>query len=162
MRRTATTREAIVVASLVVAVAAAPAVAWSAVQSIRNHTLITISEKGPLVVELGNNPLANGTYNAPLVGIRQPTGLAFVRAFPGQWFVLAWRKVFYFWACTTRRVERSPTGRRVALAGDDRPRAAGGVRCPRARRLAARLVPSCRSGCWAAMACAAGGACPLR
>src|SRR4029453_13460317 len=74
-----------------------PAVLWSAVQSIRHHTLITISEKGPLVIELGNNPPANGTYNAPLVGIGQPTGLAFVRAFPGQWFELAWRKAFYFW-----------------------------------------------------------------
>ena len=82
LRRTAPAREAIVVASMVIAVAAAPAAAWSAVQSIRHHTLITISEKGPMVVELGNNPLANGTYNAPLVGIGQPTGLAFVRAFP--------------------------------------------------------------------------------
>src|SRR5262245_29225895 len=97
VRRTVPVRAAIAVVSIVIGVSLAPAVAWSAVQSIRHHTLITISEKGPLVVELGNNPLANGTYNAPLVGIGQPTGLAFVRAYPAQWFVLAWRKVFYFW-----------------------------------------------------------------
>lgn len=97
LRKTTSTRDAILITALVVAVAAAPAVAWSAVQSLRQHTLITISEKGPMVVELGNNPLANGTYNAPLVGIGEPTGLAFVRTHPGQWFVLAWRKVFYFW-----------------------------------------------------------------
>jgi hypothetical protein len=97
LRRTVPTRTAIAAVSIVIAVAMAPAVAWSAVQSMRHHTLITISEKGPIVVELGNNPLANGTYNAPLVGIGQPTGLAFVRAFPGRWCILAWRKAFYFW-----------------------------------------------------------------
>lgn len=84
-------------ALVVMLLSAAPGVLWSAVQSIRTGGLITISEKGPIVVELGNNPLANGTYNAPLVGIGQPTGMAFVLAEPGRTLVLAGRKVLYFW-----------------------------------------------------------------
>ena len=40
---------------------------------------------------------ANGTYNAPLVGIGQPTGLAFVATYPGRTVVLAGRKILYFW-----------------------------------------------------------------
>lgn len=90
-------RPAALSVTLLIGIAAAPAVAWSAVQSIREGHLITISEKGPMVVELGNNPRANGTYNAPLVGIGQPTGLAFVRQFPERAAVLAVRKVLYFW-----------------------------------------------------------------
>jgi 4-amino-4-deoxy-L-arabinose transferase-like glycosyltransferase len=90
-------RTAVGAAVLVVSVTLAPAALWSAVQSYRHNAWITISEKGPLVVELGNNPLANGTYNAPLVGIGQPTGLAFVRAYPGRTVVLAGRKMLYFW-----------------------------------------------------------------
>ena len=58
---------------------------------------ITISEKGPIVVELGNNPRANGTYNAPLVGIGQPTGLAFVTLIQAGRVVLAGGKTLYFW-----------------------------------------------------------------
>jgi len=84
-------------ALIAIAIALAPAVAWSALQSVREGRLITISEKGPLVIELGNNPLANGTYNAPLVGVGQPTGLAFVRTDPGRSLVLAGRKILYFW-----------------------------------------------------------------
>jgi dolichyl-phosphate-mannose-protein mannosyltransferase len=83
--------------AIVVGAAVMPAVLWSAVQSVRYGGLITISEKGPLVVELGYNPRANGTYNAPLVGIGQPTGLAFVRAYPQRTLVLAGRKILYFW-----------------------------------------------------------------
>ena len=83
--------------TIVVGVALMPAVLWSAVQSVRYGGLITISEKGPMVLELGNNPRANGTYNAPLVGIGQPAGLAFVRAYPQQTLVLAGRKILYFW-----------------------------------------------------------------
>lgn len=85
------------VAAIVIALAMAPAVAWSGIQSVRYGGLITISEKGPIVIDLGNNPLANGTYNAPLVGIAQPTGLAFVRSNPARSVVLAGRKVLYFW-----------------------------------------------------------------
>lgn len=96
-RTTVGRRSAVATAVLIIGVAATPAAAWSAVQSIREGRLITISEKGPMVVELGNNPRANGTYNAPLVGIGQPTGLAFVRQFPQRALVLAGRKVLYFW-----------------------------------------------------------------
>ena len=97
IRARATTAAAAGIACATVAIAMAPAVVWSGVQSYRQGTLVTISEKGPLVIELGNNPRANGTYNAPLVGIGQPTGLAFVRAFPGRTLQLAIRKVLYFW-----------------------------------------------------------------
>ncbi len=97
VHRSAGWQSAVKVAVVVTATALAPAVAWSAVQSIRYGGIITISEKGPIVVELGNNPLANGTYNAPLVGIAQPTGLAFVRAHPRRTIELAGRKILYFW-----------------------------------------------------------------
>lgn len=97
LRPRATIGTAAGTAAIVVGVAMAPAVIWSGLQSYRAGSLVTISEKGPLVLELGYNPRANGTYNAPLVGIGQPTGLAFVRAFPARTIVLAGRKVLYFW-----------------------------------------------------------------
>lgn len=92
-----TMRSAAATVALVTVVAATPAILWSAVQSAREGQLVTISVKGPMVVELGHNPLANGTYNAPLVGIGQPTGLAFIAENPGRSIVLAGRKVLYFW-----------------------------------------------------------------
>jgi hypothetical protein len=53
--------------------------------------------QGPIVAELGHNPRANGTFNAPLVGIGQPTGVRFALAYPGREVQLAARKVLYFW-----------------------------------------------------------------
>jgi 4-amino-4-deoxy-L-arabinose transferase-like glycosyltransferase len=91
------TRCAFIAAALLMVTALVPATIWSAVQSLRHGTLITISEKGPMVVAFGNNPLANGTYNAPLVGVGEPTGLAYVREAPGRSLVLAGRKALYFW-----------------------------------------------------------------
>ena len=90
-------RPAITAAALTLAIAATPSLTWSIVQSIRHGQFITISEKGPIVVELGHNPLANGTYNAPLVGIGQPTGLTYAIQNPGREIVLSLRKVLYFW-----------------------------------------------------------------
>jgi 4-amino-4-deoxy-L-arabinose transferase-like glycosyltransferase len=90
-------RQAIVCAVVVTAIAATPALAWSLAQSIRYQQWITISEKGPHVIELGHNPRANGTYNAPLVGIGQPTGLTYAVENPGREVVLSIRKIFYFW-----------------------------------------------------------------
>ena len=90
-------RTAIVCAVIVATLAAAPALAWSIAQSLRYNQLLTISEKGPIVVELGHNPLANGTYNAPLVGIGQPAGLAYAIQNPAREVVLSIRKVLYFW-----------------------------------------------------------------
>lgn len=90
-------RPAIIVALLVTGISLAPAIAWTVVQSVRFRQLITISEKGPIVVELGHNPLANGTYNAPLVGIGRPTGLTFALENPGREVTLSIRKVLYFW-----------------------------------------------------------------
>ncbi len=95
---TRTTRlRALGVAMLVTGVAAVPGLMWTVVQSVRFERLVTISEKGPLGIELGHNPLANGTYNAPLVGIGQPTGLAFVQQYPARSVVLSIRKMLYFW-----------------------------------------------------------------
>jgi hypothetical protein len=90
-------RTALLAALAVATIAIAPAAAWSAMQSIRSGTLVTISEKGPIVIELGHNTRANGTYNAPLVGIGPPTGLAFALQNPGREIVLSARKVLYFW-----------------------------------------------------------------
>ncbi|MGQ0732526.1 MAG: ArnT family glycosyltransferase [Acidobacteriota bacterium] len=91
------TRNALVIAAVTIAVSLAPPVLWSASQSLRYGAFVPISEKGPITVEIGNNPRANGTYNTPLVGIGQPTGLAFVGANPWRSIVLATRKVLYFW-----------------------------------------------------------------
>jgi 4-amino-4-deoxy-L-arabinose transferase-like glycosyltransferase len=92
-----TRRTAVVTALTISGLALAPAIVWSAMQSVRHGSFVTISEKGPLGIELGHNPLANGTYNAPLVGIGQPTGLAFAVRNPGREVVLSARKVLYFW-----------------------------------------------------------------
>ena len=88
-------RTAIRVAVVLVAVAAAPAIAWSAAQSLHYERLILISEKGPKEFELGNNPLANGTYNEPLVGMSEPAGIPFIREYPLDALRLAGRKVLY-------------------------------------------------------------------
>jgi 4-amino-4-deoxy-L-arabinose transferase-like glycosyltransferase len=90
-------RSAALAAVLTTAIAAAPAIGWSALQSMRDGRLIVISDKGPIVFDLGYNPLANGTYNAPLVGIIQPTGLAFITQFPRRTLILATRKWLYLW-----------------------------------------------------------------
>jgi 4-amino-4-deoxy-L-arabinose transferase-like glycosyltransferase len=90
-------RAAVTTGLTVVMLGAAPGLAWTIVQSVRYGQLITISEKGPIVVDLGHNPLANGTYNAPLVGVGEPTGLTFARQNPGREIVLSVRKVLYFW-----------------------------------------------------------------
>jgi 4-amino-4-deoxy-L-arabinose transferase-like glycosyltransferase len=90
-------RTAVLTAVTVGCIAIAPAAGWSTMQSLRYGALITISEKGPIVIELGHNTRANGTYNAPLVGIGPPTGLAFAMQNPGREVVLSVRKVLYFW-----------------------------------------------------------------
>jgi 4-amino-4-deoxy-L-arabinose transferase-like glycosyltransferase len=82
-------------AAVMTMVAAAPAVIWSAAQTLHYGRLILISEKGPKEFELGNNPLANGTYNEPLVGVTEPLGVEFIRAFPLQALRLAARKLLY-------------------------------------------------------------------
>jgi 4-amino-4-deoxy-L-arabinose transferase-like glycosyltransferase len=84
-----------VVALALVAVAAAPAVVWSAWQTFHYQRLILISEKGPKEFELGNNPLANGAYNESLVGMGEPAGFQYIRQFPLEALRLAGRKVLY-------------------------------------------------------------------
>jgi hypothetical protein len=75
--------------------AAAPAVAWSAVQSVHHQRLILIADKTREVFDAGHNPRANGTYNEPLSGIGQPAGFAFIRQFPARTLELAGRKFLY-------------------------------------------------------------------
>jgi len=96
-RATVGTRMALAAGVTVVAFAAVPSLAWSGIQSARKGELVTISDQAPIVVELGHNPLANGTFNAPLVGVTQPTGVRFALAYPGRELELAARKVLYFW-----------------------------------------------------------------
>jgi 4-amino-4-deoxy-L-arabinose transferase-like glycosyltransferase len=88
---------AVRLALTITCVALAPAVVWSIMQSVRYGSLVTISEKGPMVIELGHNTRANGTYNAPLVGIGSPTGLTFAVQHPAREAVLSLRKMLYFW-----------------------------------------------------------------
>ena len=82
-------------AVVLLTVAAVPALAWSAAQTAHYQRLILISEKGPKEFQLGNNPLANGTYNEPLVGMGEPAGVDYIRAFPLDALQLAGRKVLY-------------------------------------------------------------------
>ncbi len=77
--------------------AAAPPVIWSALQSGRAGRMVAVSDKGPLVMAFGNNPVANGTFNAPLAGVQEPSGWAFIRSQPREAAWLACRKILYFW-----------------------------------------------------------------
>jgi 4-amino-4-deoxy-L-arabinose transferase-like glycosyltransferase len=90
-------RQGVMAAAVMLVLAAVPAIVWSAAQSIRDGRLIVISAKGAMVMDFGNNPRANGTFNATLAGVGQPSGFAFVRDFPRRTLVLAVRKVLYFW-----------------------------------------------------------------
>jgi len=96
-RATAGTRMALAAGATMIALAAVPSLAWSAMQIARTGELVTSFNQGPIVAELGHNPLANGTFNAPLVGIGQPTGVRFALAYPEREVQLAARKVLYFW-----------------------------------------------------------------
>jgi hypothetical protein len=96
-RATAGPRMALAAGATMIALAAVPSLAWSAMQIARTGELVTSFNQGPIVAELGHNPLANGTFNAPLLGIGQPTGVRFALAYPGREVQLAARKVLYFW-----------------------------------------------------------------
>jgi hypothetical protein len=90
-------RMALAAGATIVALAAVPSLAWSGIQSARKGELVPISNQAPIVVELGHNPLANGTFYATLVGVGQPTGVRFALAYPERELQLAARKVLYFW-----------------------------------------------------------------
>jgi 4-amino-4-deoxy-L-arabinose transferase-like glycosyltransferase len=81
--------------AIFMAAAAAPAVIWSAVQTVQHDRLIMVAEKGPKEFRLGNNPLANGTYNEPLVGMGEPSGFDFIREQPARAAMLVLRKGLY-------------------------------------------------------------------
>jgi len=97
IRATAGTRMALAAGATMIVLAGVPSLAWSAIQIARTGELATSFNQAPIVAELGHNPLANGTFNAPLVGIGQPTGVRFALAYPGRELQLAARKVLYFW-----------------------------------------------------------------
>jgi 4-amino-4-deoxy-L-arabinose transferase-like glycosyltransferase len=96
LRRTIGGHDALVAGVTLLVVAAVPAIIWSTAQTAHHERLILIAEKGPKEFQLGNHPLANGTYNEPLVGMAEPAGLAFVRAHPLATVRLTVRKVLYF------------------------------------------------------------------
>ena len=70
--------------------------AWSVVQSSREGRFVPVTDKGPIVIALGNHPTANGTYNEPLVGMAEPAGFPFIRQYPRRAAVLFARKALYF------------------------------------------------------------------
>ena len=70
---------------------------WTVVQSAREGRFVPVTDKGPIVIALGNHPTANGTYNEPLVGMAEPAGFAFMRQYPRRTAVLFARKALYFW-----------------------------------------------------------------
>ncbi|MBA3271219.1 MAG: hypothetical protein H0T71_11990 [Acidobacteria bacterium] len=90
-------QRALACALLVLSSALLPVAGWAMLQSGRSDRIVMISDKGPLVMAFGNNPLANGTFNAPLVGVGTPAGLAFMGAQPTRAVELMGRKFLYFW-----------------------------------------------------------------
>ena len=88
-------RGALLAVTALLGIAAIPAIIWSAAQTVHYQRLILIAEKGPEEFQLGNNPVANGAYNEPLVGMSEPAGLEYIRAYPGDALRLAIRKVLY-------------------------------------------------------------------
>lgn len=90
-------RQAVTCGLVVVVCAGLPIAGWAMLQTGRTGRVVAISDKGSLVMEFGNNPRANGTFNAPLAGVGEPAGLAFIRAEPLRFVQLAGRKFLYFW-----------------------------------------------------------------
>jgi hypothetical protein len=82
---------------IVAIVSAAVVLSWIGVQSWRSDRIVPLSDKGPLVLAFGNNPHANGTFNAPLAGVGDPAGISFMAAYPADTLRLAGRKILYFW-----------------------------------------------------------------
>jgi Dolichyl-phosphate-mannose-protein mannosyltransferase len=69
---------------------------WSVWQHRRTGQWVLVSQKGPLVLQFGNNPNANGTYNATLKPVVSPAGWEFIQARPWMAAKLAVRKFVYF------------------------------------------------------------------
>jgi hypothetical protein len=69
---------------------------WSVWQHRRTGQWVLVSQKGPLVMQFGNNPNANGTYNATLKPVVSPTGWEFILERPWTAAKLAVRKFAYF------------------------------------------------------------------
>ncbi|MDQ3446679.1 MAG: hypothetical protein M3496_10985 [Pseudomonadota bacterium] len=90
-------KRAIACSLIFAACATAPVAAWAMLQTGRSGRVVAISDKGPLVMAFGNNPRANGTFNAPLAGVAEPSGLAFIRSEPARFIELSGRKFLYFW-----------------------------------------------------------------
>jgi 4-amino-4-deoxy-L-arabinose transferase-like glycosyltransferase len=89
-------RRAFGCAALYLALAFSLPLAWSVVQSTREGRFVPVTDKGPIVIALGNHPTANGTYNEPLVGMAEPAGFPFIRQYPRRAAVLFARKALYF------------------------------------------------------------------
>jgi 4-amino-4-deoxy-L-arabinose transferase-like glycosyltransferase len=70
---------------------------WSVLLYQQTGRLLIISEKSDVNFRIGNNPNANGTSNAPLNGIAEPSGWRFIRTQPARAAWLDVQKSLYFW-----------------------------------------------------------------
>jgi len=95
------------------------------IQSARKGELVPMSNQAPIVVELGHNPLANGTFNASLVASANRRASVLRSRYPRRELQLAARKVLYFWGVLRDGWNVAASRGRVGMARDGRARAAG-------------------------------------
>jgi hypothetical protein len=70
---------------------------WSAAESQRLGRVMLVRDNVQGILPFGHNPYANGTWNASLAGIGEPSGIAFMLAEPRLELRLLGRKFMYFW-----------------------------------------------------------------
>jgi Dolichyl-phosphate-mannose-protein mannosyltransferase len=70
---------------------------WSAAESRRMGRVMLVRDNVQGILPFGHNPYANGTWNAALAGIGEPSGIAFIIAEPRLELWLLGRKLMYFW-----------------------------------------------------------------
>ena len=70
---------------------------WSAAETQRLGRVMLVRDNVQGILPFGHNPYANGTWNASLAGIGEPSGVAFMLAEPRLELRLLGRKFMYFW-----------------------------------------------------------------
>jgi hypothetical protein len=70
---------------------------WSAAETQRLGRVMLVRDNVQGILPFGHNPHANGTWNASLAGIGEPSGVAFMLAEPRLELRLLGRKFMYFW-----------------------------------------------------------------
>jgi len=91
------TRVAVAAGFIVLVCATAVPVGWSVAESRRVGRAMLVRDNVQGILPFGHNPHANGTWNASLAGIGEPSGLAFMLAEPRRELWLLGRKFLYFW-----------------------------------------------------------------